>query len=70
MLLLKVAEYCIFCWPTGLEYQSDYEKSANGDDVYRAGSGKNYNMLKAQKRSTLASKADMFSDDASEEENL
>ncbi|KAK9933071.1 hypothetical protein M0R45_020284 [Rubus argutus] len=54
----------------GLEDQSDYEKSANGDGVYRAGSGKNYSMLKAQKRSSLASKADMFSDDASEEENL
>ena len=61
----------IFCWPTGLEYQSDNDKSANEDDVYRAASRKDYNMLKSQNRSSLASKADMFSDDASaEEENL
>ncbi|PRQ38424.1 putative transcription factor C3H family [Rosa chinensis] len=55
-------------WKAGPEYQSDYEKSPNGDDVSRAGSGKDYNMLKAQNRSSLASKADMFSDDASAEE--
>lgn len=61
----------IFCCPTGLEYHSDHDKSANEDDVYRAGSRKDYNKMKSRDRSSLMSNADMFSDDPSaEEENL
>ncbi|KAL6191278.1 hypothetical protein ACLB2K_037669 [Fragaria x ananassa] len=56
---------------SGLEYHSDHDKSANEDDVYRAGSRKDYNKMKSRDRSSLTSKADMFSDDPSaEEENL
>ncbi|BBG93394.1 RNA recognition motif-containing protein [Prunus dulcis] len=55
---------------SGLDNQNVLEKSADADDVSRTGSGKDYIMLKAQKRSSLTPNADMFSDDPSAEENL
>lgn len=57
-------------WLAGLDNQNVREKSADADDVSRTGSGKDYIMLKAQKRSSLTPDADMFSDDPSAEDNL